>query len=81
MSYRSDWHPQDDISQCFAYLIPALTKIGLRVSLFIASHGAICQIDEYLNREDGDYKADANGATPEAAIVEAAYAAIKEKKE
>src|SRR3990167_1816955 len=74
------WTPQDDISQCFAHIIPAMEKRGIRLELLETFIDDIPTWDAYFYPEEADGGGYGGADTPEAAIVEAAYAAIKEKE-
>ena len=77
----SAWHPHTDIAQCFEYIIPAMRKRGFVFDLFDETTGNeigkfpalwIASFNDYhsANHTSDNYP-------PSAAIVEAAYKAIK----
>lgn len=66
------WQPQNNIAQCFEYILPAMTKRKTHLSLKNdnLNWDAVFWNDDKMGID--------NQATPAAAIVKAAYAVVKE---
>jgi len=71
------WHPHTDIAQCFEYIVPAMTKTGWQLSLDVGETSSSAMWWRPV-RFPAPFKL--QHSLPSAALVEAAYQAIKEQK-
>lgn len=76
---NSAWRPHEDVTQCFAYIIPALQARGFYFEIF---HDLMTWTCKFCDTRGNNFYSNShpyNTSEPARAIVEAAYLAISQE--